>query len=59
MHYKTPAAKDDLEPLDRFLKEIGAKAANDERQPKLAVTRTTLPSETKVQVLDYKGADKD
>jgi L-ascorbate metabolism protein UlaG (beta-lactamase superfamily) len=59
MHYQTPASKDDLEPLDRFLKEIGAKTANDERQPKLAVTRSTLPNETKVQVLDYKGADKE
>ena len=59
MHYKTSASKDDLEPLDRFLKEIGAKMANDERQPKLAITKSTLPSETKVQVLDYKGADKE
>jgi L-ascorbate metabolism protein UlaG (beta-lactamase superfamily) len=59
MHYQTPAEKAELEPLDRFLKEMGAKAANDERQPKLSVTRSTLPGETKVQVLDYKGADKD
>jgi L-ascorbate metabolism protein UlaG (beta-lactamase superfamily) len=59
MHYQTPAAKDELEPLDRFLKEMGAKTANDERQPKLAVTKSTLPGETKVQVLDYKGADKE
>jgi L-ascorbate metabolism protein UlaG (beta-lactamase superfamily) len=59
MHYKTSASKDDLEPLDRFLKEIGAKMANDERQPKLAITKSTLPSETKIQVLDYKGADKE
>ncbi len=56
MHYQTPAAKAKLEPLDRFLKEIGAKSALDERLPKLTVTRTTLPHETKVQVLDYKGA---
>jgi L-ascorbate metabolism protein UlaG (beta-lactamase superfamily) len=55
MHYKTPVAKADLEPLDRFLKEMGATAANDERQPKLSVTKSTLPEETKVQVLEYKG----
>jgi L-ascorbate metabolism protein UlaG (beta-lactamase superfamily) len=60
MHYQTPAEKQkELEPLDRFLKEVGAKNANDERQPKLSVTRSTLPGETKVQVLDYKGADKE
>lgn len=55
MHYQTPAAKAKLEPLDRFLKEIGAKSALDERLPKIAITRSTLPHETKVQVLDYKG----
>ena len=55
MHYQTPAAKDELEPLDRFLKEIGAKGALEERQPKIAVTKSTLPHETKVQVLDYRG----
>ncbi|MEX0786435.1 MAG: MBL fold metallo-hydrolase [Dehalococcoidia bacterium] len=56
MHYQTPATKDgDLEPLDRFLNEIGAKGALDERQPKLSVTKSTLPHETKVQVLEYRG----
>jgi L-ascorbate metabolism protein UlaG (beta-lactamase superfamily) len=55
MHYQTQASKGELEPLDRFLKEMGAKNAFDERQPKLSVTRTTLPQEIKVQVLDYKG----
>ena len=59
MHYKTPASKQELEPLDRFLKEIGAKTANEERQPKISVTKSTLPDETKIQVLDYKGADKE
>ena len=59
MHYQTAASKQELEPLERFLKEMGAKAANDERQPKIAVTKSTLPGETKVQVLDYKGADKE
>ncbi len=55
MHYQTPAAKAELEPLDRFLKEMGAPTAVEERQPKLSVTKSTLPHETKVQVLDYRG----
>jgi L-ascorbate metabolism protein UlaG (beta-lactamase superfamily) len=56
MHYKTEVSKDnELEPLDRFLKEMGAKTANEERQPKLSVTRSTLPEETKVLVLEYRG----
>jgi L-ascorbate metabolism protein UlaG (beta-lactamase superfamily) len=56
MHYKTPALKGDLEPLERFLKEIGAPGAVSESQPKLSVTKSTLPHETKVQVMDYKSA---
>lgn len=55
MHYQTPAAKAELEPLDRFLKEMGAPSALEERQPKLSVTKSTLPHETKVLVLDYRG----
>ena len=55
MHYGTPASKGKLESIDTFLKEIGAPNAMDERQPKLSITKTTLPQETKVQVLDYKG----
>ena len=56
MHYKTDATKDGgLEPLDRFIKEMGAKSAYEERQPKLSVTKSTLPEETKVLVLEYKG----
>ncbi len=55
MHYRTPAAKTELEPLDRFLKEMGAPGAFDERQPKLSLAKSTLPHETKVLVLDYRG----
>ena len=55
MHYQTPASKKkDLESLDRFLKEMGATNALEERQPKLTVTKSTLPQETKVQILDYR-----
>jgi L-ascorbate metabolism protein UlaG (beta-lactamase superfamily) len=55
MHYKTEAATADLDPLDRFLKEMGAPNAKNEAQPKLSVTKNTLPHETKVIVLDYRG----
>ena len=55
MHYKTPADKAELEPLDRFLKEIGAASALNERLPKLSITKSTLPDETQVQVLEYRG----
>lgn len=55
MHFQTPASKATLEPLERFLKEVGAPTAFDERQPKLSATKSTLPHETKVQVLDYRG----
>ena len=55
MHYKTPASKGKLEPLDRFLKEMGASSAMEERQPKLTLTKSTLPEQTTVQVLEYKG----
>ena len=51
MHYKTTALRMELEPLDRFLKEMGVKAGA-EPQPKLSVTRSGLPEETQVAVLD-------
>jgi L-ascorbate metabolism protein UlaG (beta-lactamase superfamily) len=56
MHYKTDTSKGELEPLERFLKEIGASSSLNERLPKLSITRSTLPDETQVQVLDYKGS---
>ncbi len=52
MHYRTEVTKGDLAPLDRFLKEMGAKDL--EPQPKLAVTRSSLPQETQVMLLDYR-----
>jgi L-ascorbate metabolism protein UlaG (beta-lactamase superfamily) len=57
MHYGTPASKEKLDPLDKFLKEIGSAKAIDDKQPKLSVTKTTLPQETKVQVMEYRGSD--
>jgi L-ascorbate metabolism protein UlaG (beta-lactamase superfamily) len=52
MHYRTEVTKGDLAPLDRFLEEMGAKDL--EPQPKLTVTRSSLPQETQVVLLDYR-----
>ena len=52
MHYRTEVSAQDLEPVDRFLKEMGVESA--EPQPKLVVTKSSLPSETQVVVLDYR-----
>jgi L-ascorbate metabolism protein UlaG (beta-lactamase superfamily) len=51
MHYATPDAKIKLDELNKFLKEMGL--GKQEPQPLLKVTRTSLPSETHVVVLDY------
>ncbi len=55
MHYQTEALKFHLDPLERFLKEMGIKA-DVPVQPKLSVTKTNLPQETQVALLDYKVA---
>jgi L-ascorbate metabolism protein UlaG (beta-lactamase superfamily) len=52
MHYKTSASKADLEPPDRFLKEMGVTQV--EPMPKLSLSRSAIPNETQVMVLDYK-----
>jgi len=51
MHYATPDSKIKLDELNKFLKEMGL--GKQEAQPALKVTRTSLPSETRVVVLDY------
>src|SRR5687767_5028522 len=51
MHYSTPAAKVSLDSLNKFIKEMGLSKA--ETQPSLKVTRSGLPNETRVVVLDY------
>ena len=51
MHYSTDSAKIKLEPLSKFLKEMGL--GKTESQPSLKATRSSLPQETKVVVLDY------
>jgi len=51
MHYKTSALRWELEPVERFLKEIGVKQV--EPQPKLSLTKSSLPVSTRVFLLDY------
>ena len=51
MHYQTQALKRELEPVSRFLKEIGVQQL--EPQPKLSLTRSSLPEGTQVFLLDY------
>ncbi|MFC2011514.1 MBL fold metallo-hydrolase [Chloroflexota bacterium] len=51
MHYKTEALKRELEPVDRFLKEMGIKEFAS--QPKLSLTKTNLPTSTQIFLLDY------
>ena len=53
MHFKTEAVNIELEPVDRFLKELGLKGILPE--PKLVVTKSNLPEERKVVLLDYRG----
>jgi len=50
MHYKTPALNRELEPVDRFLKEIGIKELQS--QPKLSISRSSLPASTQVFLLE-------
>lgn len=51
MHYATKDVKLKLAPLDKFLKEMGLGKA--EPEDSLKVTRSGLPQETRVVVLNY------
>ena len=54
MHYAIPGVKLKLEPIDRFLKEMGVTAS--EPQPKLSVQKSSVTEyETKVVVLEAKA----
>jgi len=57
MHYAIPGLKLQLEPIDRFLKEMGVAAS--EPQPKLSVQKSSVSEyETKVVVLEPKAEPK-
>lgn len=51
MHYKTEALNRELEPVERFLKEMGVREVNS--QPKLSFAKTSLPATMQVFLLDY------
>jgi L-ascorbate metabolism protein UlaG (beta-lactamase superfamily) len=56
MHYAIPGLKLELDPLDRFLKEMAVTAS--EPQPKLSVQASSGEYETKVVVLEPKVEPK-
>ena len=51
MHFKTEIFTTNLEPVDHFLKEMGLKEIIS--QPKINISKSSLPPETSVVVLDY------
>ena len=51
MHYKTPELNRELEPVERFFKELGTTQIDP--QPKLTLTRSTLPPTSQVFLLSY------
>ena len=53
MHFKTDAVAFKLEPVATFFKEMGLKGSSP--QPRLVLTRSTLPDEAQVVVLDYRS----
>lgn len=54
MHYRTESGSHDLEPVSKFLKEMGLGASKPE--PALKVVRSSLPDETHVVLLECKTA---
>lgn len=54
MHFKTEALRFELETVDKFLREMGIKAGLS-AQPRISITKASLPDETQVVVLDYRS----
>jgi L-ascorbate metabolism protein UlaG (beta-lactamase superfamily) len=54
MQYKTEAATAQLDGVERFLREMGAEAKTVEAR--LNLTKSNLPSDTTVMLLNYRGA---
>ena len=50
MHYRQGEAREDLDTVDKFLNEMGVKEVAP--QPRLTVSRSTLPQDTQVVVLE-------
>jgi len=53
MHYGTPKCKIKLDPLSKFLKEMGLGTIKPVDE--LSVTPSSVPTETQVVVLDYQA----
>ena len=53
MHYKTADSKLKLNPIDQFIKEMGL-GKNVEPIESLKISRSSIPEETNVVLLDYK-----
>ena len=53
MQYRTEAATSDLEPIEKFLREMGVEAKSPESR--LSVTRSNLPHDTTIVLLNYRG----
>ena len=53
MQYKTEAATADLDPVEKFLREMGAEAKAPESR--LTVTKRDIPSDTTIALLNYRG----
>ena len=51
MHYKTDAVVVNLQTVDRFLRKMGIR--EPEAKTKLSITKSSLPTNTQVVVLDY------
>jgi len=51
MHYKTPAINRELEPVEKFLKELGITEVNT--QPGLSLNKSNLPASMQVFLLEY------
>ena len=51
MHYQTPAINRELEPVEKFLKEMGMESG--EPRPKLSISKSNLPVSTQVFLLGY------
>jgi L-ascorbate metabolism protein UlaG (beta-lactamase superfamily) len=53
MLYQTEASREQFEPVERFVKEMGAEAKAPEAR--LSVTRSQLPQDTTLVLLNYRG----
>lgn len=53
MHYKTEAVSLKLDPVGKFLKEMGLGTLKPE--PAIKLSKSSLPDETRVVLLDYKA----